>query len=107
MTNCCQVKVDILEANERSGLGMETIYCQSCGMPLNDEKQFGTEKEDGRNTDYCIYCYENGEFKQTDITMEDMIEICVPFMKENGMSEDKARVLLKQSLPTLKRWNAN
>ncbi|MFO1446431.1 zinc ribbon domain-containing protein [Bacillus sp. Bva_UNVM-123] len=84
---------------------METIYCQSCGMPLTDEKQFGTEKDAGRNTDYCIYCYENGEFKQANISMEDMIEICVPFMKENGMSEKEARTILNQSLPTLKRWS--
>jgi len=86
---------------------VETVYCQSCGMPLHDEKLFGTEKENGRSTDYCIYCYEKGEFKQANITMEDMIEICVPFMKEDGMSEDEARVLLNQSLPSLKRWSTN
>jgi hypothetical protein len=38
------------------------------------------------------------------MTMDDMIETCVPFMVEQGMAEDSARDLLKESLPKLKRW---
>ena len=84
---------------------MKTVNCQSCGMPINEEKLFGTEKDGARSNEYCVYCYENGEFKQPDMTIEDMINVCVPHMKEDGMSEDKARTLLKQFLPTLKRWS--
>ena len=42
----------------------------------------------------------------SDCTMEEMIEFCVPVMvKENpGMSEDKAREMMTQYFPTLKRW---
>ncbi|KJS03303.1 MAG: hypothetical protein VR68_01460 [Peptococcaceae bacterium BRH_c4a] len=54
----------------------------------------------------CIYCYENGGFRQPDVTMEQMIEICVPHMKESGMSEENARELLDKHLPMLKRWRA-
>jgi hypothetical protein len=51
-----------------------------------------------------IYCYEEGSFKQPDIGMEQMIEICIPYMKKHGMDEDKAREILNQHLPQLKRW---
>lgn len=85
---------------------MITVDCQSCGMPINEEKLFGTEKEGVRSNEYCMYCYEDGEFRQAGITLEDMINICVPHMKEDGMSEEEARTILKQFLPTLKRWRS-
>ncbi|NKI20373.1 effector binding domain-containing protein [Paenibacillus dendritiformis] len=78
--------------------------CQSCGMPLHSEEQLGTDKGNGKVQDYCIYCYEDGAFKQPDMTMEEMIETCVPFVVENGMEEQAARAMLKNYLPTLKRW---
>ncbi|VBB08254.1 Hypothetical protein LUCI_3525 [Lucifera butyrica] len=83
---------------------MKDPFCQSCGMPLSDASLLGTEKTGEKNRDYCFYCYENGCFKQPDITMEQMIEICVPYMKEHGMEEAKAREILNQQLPQLKRW---
>ncbi|KOP71860.1 effector binding domain-containing protein [Cytobacillus solani] len=86
---------------------MNAVYCQSCGMPMNEEKIFGTEKDEGRSREYCVYCYEKGEFKQPNMTVEDMIDLCVPFMKEDGKSEEEARTILTNFLPTLKRWSGN
>ena len=83
---------------------MEQHFCQSCGMPLTEEQLLGNEKDGSKNLEYCIYCYDNGEFKQPDLTLEQMIEICVPHMKEAGMTEVAARTLLKEHLPRLKRW---
>ncbi|MCI3010888.1 zinc ribbon domain-containing protein [[Clostridium] innocuum] len=85
---------------------MEERYCQCCGMPMGDTKElYGTEKDGSRSVGYCKYCYEHGAFT-SDCTMEEMIEFCVPVMvKENpGMSEDKAREMMTQYFPTLKRW---
>ncbi|MFE3574047.1 effector binding domain-containing protein [Lysinibacillus sp. NPDC059133] len=79
-------------------------YCQSCGMPLVDEALLGTEKEGRKSEDYCTYCYEVGEFKQPNLTVEEMIEICVPQLKEDGMAEEEARQMLTSFLPSLKRW---
>ncbi len=79
-------------------------FCQSCGMPLNDEKLSGTEKDGTQNGDYCIYCYENGEFKQPDISLQEMIEVCVPHMVASGMKENESRSMLDAFLPNLKRW---
>ncbi|MGE7948081.1 effector binding domain-containing protein [Lysinibacillus sp. NPDC093688] len=79
-------------------------YCQSCGMPLVDEALLGTEKDGYKSEDYCTYCYEVGEFKQPTLTVEEMIGICVPHLKEDGMAEEEARQMLTSFLPSLKRW---
>lgn len=74
-------------------------FCQSCGMPLVNESEISDNKE------YCIYCYENGQFK-ADITVEQMIEACVPHLMNahKELNEEEARENLKKFLPTLKRW---
>jgi predicted transcriptional regulator YdeE len=82
---------------------MEQKYCQSCGMPMSEEF-YGTEVNNKKSKEYCAYCYENGTFKQPNLTIEQMIDMCVPFMKEKGMNEDEARGLMKNCLPNLKRW---
>ncbi len=80
-------------------------YCQSCGMPLNEEKLLGTEKDGRPSEDYCIYCYENGSFKQPNLTLQEMIEICIPHMVASGMKEEESRSMMNSFLPNLKRWN--
>lgn len=79
-------------------------FCQSCGMPLSGEELLGTEKNGEKNQDFCVYCYENGAFTNPEMTMAQMIEVCVPHMKESGYTEEKAREMMEQFLPTLKRW---
>lgn len=83
---------------------MEQKYCQSCGMPMEDEKLYGTEKDGTKSVDYCTYCYQNGSFGKPGETVEQMIESCIPFMKNDGMNEEEARKILTETLPKLKRW---
>lgn len=83
---------------------MNQQVCQSCAMPLTIQDQLGTNKDGSKNPEYCVYCFEQGEFKQPDLTMEQMVEVCVPFLKLQGMEEEKARSLMLASLPSLKRW---
>ena len=40
---------------------MEKI-CQSCGMPITQREQLGTNKNGSLNQNYCMYCYKNGSF---------------------------------------------
>jgi hypothetical protein len=72
-------------------------------MPLVDEKVCGTEKNGSKNHEYCMYCYNKGEFTKPDISMEEMIETCVGPMSKK-MSEQEARTMLKKIIPGLKRW---
>jgi hypothetical protein len=73
-------------------------------MPMNEEV-LGTNSDNTKNSEYCIYCYKDGAFDSPNTTMEEMIEICVPFMKQDGMEESEARRILNEQLPRLKRWS--
>ncbi|HBH94558.1 MAG TPA: transcriptional regulator [Ruminococcaceae bacterium] len=84
---------------------MNEAICQSCGMPIEDKKLRGTEKDGSQSSEYCCYCYRNGLFVKSE-TLEEMIESCIPFMMEDGSckSEEEARSSLLKVLPNLKRW---
>lgn len=87
---------------------MEKI-CQSCGMPMHTTDLMGIDANGYKNEDYCIYCYEEGEFIQ-DCTMEEMIEHCADFVDEfnkekaEPITRDQAIALMEAQFPTLKRW---
>lgn len=78
--------------------------CQSCGMPLSDELA-GTEQDGSKSEDYCLYCYRDGDFT-ADLTMEEMINSCIPFMTQAHpeLLPAKARAMMNAVLPGLKRW---
>lgn len=79
--------------------------CQSCGMPMAEGADlFGTNQDGSPNDEYCKYCFKDGTFGNPDETLEEMINSCVPFMVEEGMSAEDARTYLEKVLPTLKRW---
>ncbi len=72
---------------------------------MDTEELYGTEADGRKNSDYCKYCYAQGAFT-FDGSMEDMIEICVPHMVNAApnMTADKARTMMQEIFPTLKRW---
>ena len=87
----------------------EQKFCQSCGMPLADVNDFGTNADGSKNGEYCKYCYENGHFTQQ-CTMEEMIEHCAQFVSEFNKDSDRkltreeAIGKMKMFFPHLKRW---
>jgi len=85
---------------------MEERYCQSCGMPMGaTDELYGTEADGSKSKDYCSYCYADGKFT-SECTMDEMIEMCIePMVSCNSeMTEDKARAMMKEFFPALKRW---
>ena len=82
----------------------EMIHCQSCGMPLTGKEMLGTEKDGSASEDFCKYCYEKGEFLE-EMTMEDMINFCVPTVAEHlSIDEKEAKQQMEEFFPSLKRW---
>ena len=77
--------------------------CQCCAMPMADETLYGTNADGSKNSDYCIYCYKDGKFLQS-ATMEEYIEMMVPFAAQADMTGDQMRQYCKKVYPTLKRW---
>lgn len=84
-------------------------YCQSCGMPMATDEFLGTNHDGSLNSDYCIYCFEEGEFNQN-CTMDEMIDHCIGFLddfnkdSEHPITKEEAIANMKKLFPTLKRW---
>lgn len=78
-------------------------------MPITSPREFGTNADGTKSTDYCVYCYRDGAFDE-DLTMDEMIDHCVKcfevFNKDAGthFSKEKAIAEMKALFPTLKRW---
>lgn len=87
---------------------MERKFCQSCGMPLTDAV-LGTNADESKNEEYCIYCYKDGGFTSNS-TMEEMADFCAQFVDEynkhtgQNLSREEYRKMLLQLFPHLKRW---
>ena len=97
----------------------ELKFCQSCGMPLTERLRvgehrsginvLGTNADDSKNEEYCIYCYKDGAFTG-DFTMEEMAEFCAQFVDEynkntgQDLSREEYKNMLLQYYPNLKRW---
>lgn len=80
--------------------------CQSCGMPLVNDDQRGTESDGSRSGLYCSYCYGSGSFSEPDLTMKEMEDRCAGMM--NQMFEipmEHAHPFVHQQLASLLRWS--
>ena len=88
---------------------METKFCQSCGMPLQKNEEFGTNHDGSKNEEYCCYCYKDGAFTRVPIDGWKMLPIH-PFVDEFNKDADfhytkeEAVANMKLFFPTLKRW---
>lgn len=83
---------------------MKGAICQSCGMPMQMDGDFGTERNGSRSREYCRFCFRNGKFSDEGISMKEKIRKNVEIAKKMGMPEAKARELAEGTIPKLKRW---
>lgn len=77
------------------------LICQCCGMPMGDEI-IGRDKDGSLNENYCKWCYADGTYTYSN--MDDLIDICIPHMTEQGFSEEQARAYMQEMLPKLDYW---
>lgn len=82
----------------------EKNSCQSCGMQMHHLSDFGTNKGDTVNTEYCRYCYQNGHFTDHGITLDQKIEKNINIAEKMGIPREEATLLAHSTLPSLKRW---
>ena len=80
--------------------------CQSCGMPLHKIADFGTYEDGSLHADYCHFCYKDGRFTDSDITMEEKIAKNIAMAVNMGMPEKDAVQLANSIIPKLKRWRS-
>jgi len=80
-------------------------FCQSCGMPLREEEDFGVNADGTKNQDYCHFCFLNGQFRLPNISMERMIDKVAEIMaRQINISGAQAKKMAKSFIPKLKRW---
>ena len=100
---CCQNECKKECQHENGACCKDMQICQSCAMPLTEEL-YGTNADGTANNEYCKYCYADGAFTMPEMTMSEMIAFCIPYMVEQGMTEEQARQIMEEALPMLKRW---
>ncbi|MFA6924100.1 MAG: zinc ribbon domain-containing protein [Bacteroidales bacterium] len=72
--------------------------CQSCGLPVESSTNKNAQ------TTYCNHCYENGKFKNPDMTANEMKKIIKERMQKMGVA--KAFVdNFTNGISKLERWN--
>ena len=86
-----------------SKMSKKTI-CQSCGMPMNDTAEFGTNADGGLNFEYCHFCFRQGHFNDEGISLEEKIKKNIAMAVKKGLPLTKASNLATTILPKLKRW---
>ena len=97
----------ILEMKNKMSLSMKTSeknICQSCGMPMKNMTDFGTDRDGSINTEYCHNCYEEGEFTDQGISLEEKMARKIKIAEKLGMSKATASKLARNTLPKLRRW---
>lgn len=78
--------------------------CQSCMMPLSkDPLQGGSEADGSRSLSFCSMCYEGGEFRQKDMTAEQMQTFVAGKLIEGGLPKFLAKFFTR-GIPKLERW---
>ena len=86
---------------------MAEKICPSCAMSLTEEKYYGTNNDGSKNEDYCIFCFKDGDFTY-EITMNEMVDKGIDFLKRFGGLNDKNREGIREILNImysgLKRW---
>ena len=73
-------------------------------MPLDNLELLGTEKDGSPNSEYCKYCYQNGEFTYPGITLDQMKERMSKMLDKENLPEDILEAAISR-LPHLKRWS--
>ncbi len=79
----------------------QKLVCQCCGMPMEDNI-ISKEKDGFFNELYCKWCYADGE--HTYRNMDELIDVCVKIMANEGRPEEEIRKYLLETLPTLDYW---
>ncbi|EKE20463.1 MAG: Transcriptional regulator [uncultured bacterium] len=76
----------------------KSTICQSCGMPMKKEDDFGTNNDKSPNN------FTHGKFTDEGISLEDKIKKIIEFAKKMGIDEKEAKVKANSTIAKLKRW---
>ena len=102
-TETLKLLSDLFEVSINTLLGSpRKLFCQCCGMPLEDDSSISREPDGGFNEDYCKWCYNDGKFAYT--SLEQLTDFLVEHMSSEQFPPEQARAYFTQMLPTLNHW---
>ena len=79
------------------------LYCQCCGMPLNEDDMISREPDGSFNEDYCKWCYADGKFAYA--TKESLLDFLMAHMPNPEHTPDpERRAFFDGQLSQLKHW---
>jgi hypothetical protein len=75
-------------------------------MPLGTGAEYrGTETDGSPASEYCLFCYKDGNFTNPDQTVDEMVQSSIDFMTGNlGFSREEAAKRSNEVIPGLKCW---
>lgn len=82
---------------------LDIELCQSCGMRLNNQKNYHNFTHEEKKSIYCKECYLNGEFTEPDLTLDEMKNKIKNRCKELKFSKIVVYIFTKR-LNGLERW---
>ena len=65
------------------------LFCQCCGMPLNEDSMISREKDGSLNEDYCKWCYADGVFVYA--SKDALLDFLVKHMPNPENEEEEER----------------
>lgn len=78
------------------------LFCQCCGMPLEDDTAVSRETDNSFNEEYCKWCYADGQFVYKN--MDELLDFLVDHMSNDNFSPEQARTYFSEQLLKLKHW---
>jgi len=84
---------------------MNHTHCQSCGRPIKNPVDRGTNENGTLSGKYCGHCYSMGGFTEPDLTAGEMQLKVTGKMREMGCPNFLARFFAR-NVPKLERWTA-
>ncbi len=85
-------------------MGKFDKFCQSCGMPMEQDPGKGGTDADGLKSDtYCSYCYSEGKFRDNFTKSVEMVSFVKGKLKEMNYGPFK-RWFYTSHISQLERW---
>ena len=79
------------------------LFCQCCGMPLNEDENISREPDRSFNEDYCKWCYTDGRF--TYVNKDDLLDFLMGHVPNpEGTPDSERRAQYDGWLSQLSYW---